>query len=236
LKETVDIAGFTIRHASEGGFKELFREIFVDGIYFFECETERPTIVDCGSNIGISVIFFKLLYPSARIIAFEPDPYTFEILKENVSKNGLTDVELHQCALTNEEGTTTFFRPVDTTTSSLRMNVLGAASGNISQIEVPARRLSSFVEGRSVDLLKVDVEGAENGILADMASSGTLQNVKRVLLEYHHHLQPDRDDLSWFLGTFEKAGFGYQFKARGPSWPSERVFQEMMIYCYRKQA
>ena len=78
--------------SNEGGFRELFRELFVDGTYFFEAENDQPMIVDCGSNINMSVIFFKLLYPRSRILAFEPYPYTFEVLKENVQVNGFADV------------------------------------------------------------------------------------------------------------------------------------------------
>ena len=71
---SIDLLGFRIRFSSVGILRELFREIFVGGIYMFECNTDRPIIVDCGSDIGMSILFFKRLYPKARIIGFEPDP------------------------------------------------------------------------------------------------------------------------------------------------------------------
>jgi hypothetical protein len=51
--------GFRIRYSGVSVLQELFREIFVNGIYMFKCDTDKPTIIDCGSNIGMSILFFK---------------------------------------------------------------------------------------------------------------------------------------------------------------------------------
>ena len=47
-----------------------------------------------GANIGLSVLYFKRLFPACRIYAYEPDPYIFEILQRNVTEFHLTDVTL----------------------------------------------------------------------------------------------------------------------------------------------
>jgi FkbM family methyltransferase len=120
----------------------------------FQCNTDRPIIVDCGSNIGMSILFFKRLYPKARIIGFEPDPYTFEILSENVYRNALTDVELHQCALGEHDRSITLYRPDVENGSSLRMNTINPRSGNSHSITVPAKRLSTYLPPHEVDLLR----------------------------------------------------------------------------------
>lgn len=78
-----------IRYSSVGQLRILFREIFIEPSYFFRTERPHPLIVDCGSNIGMSVIFFKLLYPDARVLAFEPDPAPFELLEQNIRTNGM---------------------------------------------------------------------------------------------------------------------------------------------------
>src|SRR5690606_3275073 len=40
-----------------------YKEIFADNSYRFESENDHPVIIDCGSNIGLSILFFKELYP-----------------------------------------------------------------------------------------------------------------------------------------------------------------------------
>ena len=50
------------------------KDIFVRRIYHFESHRSDPLIIDCGSNIGLSILYFVSTYPSSRVIAFEPDP------------------------------------------------------------------------------------------------------------------------------------------------------------------
>src|SRR5690348_10496292 len=80
----IDILGYKVSYMGEYEIRWLFRELFLEACYFFQPETDSPIIFDCGSNIGMSLLFFKKLYPNARISAFEPDPYTFVILERNV--------------------------------------------------------------------------------------------------------------------------------------------------------
>ena len=69
-------------------------EIWHNQSYFFECRTKRPFIIDCGSNIGLSVLYFKQLFPNSNILAFEPDPILCKYLNQNVRANGLTEIEI----------------------------------------------------------------------------------------------------------------------------------------------
>src|SRR5262249_5285753 len=150
------------------------------------------------------ILFFKMLYPKARITGFEPDPFTFEILTDNVRYNSLTNVELHQCALVGgDDSSTMLCRPPDVNGSSLRMNILKPRFVNTSSITVPARRLSSFIPDHDVDLLKIDIEGAENQVLRELHKSGKLSKIKRIHLEYHHHFDNDRDELASILLLLE---------------------------------
>src|SRR6266536_970073 len=98
------------------------REISLIAI-FFQAQNDHPTILDCGSY-GMSVLFFKTLYPGARIIGFEPDPLTFKILSQNVAQNDLKDVELHQCALSDIDGCVEFYRSTHAAFPNLHMSLL----------------------------------------------------------------------------------------------------------------
>ena len=81
--------GYRIDNFNQSHALFLVHEIFADGTYAFTSRAVCPRIVDCGANIGLSVIFFKALHPGANIVAFEPEPVTFARLKETMDRNGL---------------------------------------------------------------------------------------------------------------------------------------------------
>src|SRR5438067_450203 len=83
----------TISYIDEQEFDILWNEIFRVNQYVFSSKTDTPFIIDCGSHIGMSVLYFKRRCPQAQIIAFEPNPQTFQILERNIRQNHLQDVQ-----------------------------------------------------------------------------------------------------------------------------------------------
>ena len=73
-EHTTQLMGYRVAYLGAWNIRYLFNETFVNAQYYFESDNDWPTIIDCGSNIGMSVLFFKRLYPQSKIIAFEPDP------------------------------------------------------------------------------------------------------------------------------------------------------------------
>src|SRR3989344_3801784 len=69
--------GMEISFPDYGVFSHLWREIFVMENYRFSVDVPNPVIIDAGSNIGMSVCYFKRCYPAAKIAGFEPDPESF---------------------------------------------------------------------------------------------------------------------------------------------------------------
>src|SRR5215203_7438092 len=69
-----------------------YQELFVNEIYKFKADTSTPVIIDCGANIGLSILYFKKIYKQAQIEAFEPDGKNFELLVQNCNINGLQQV------------------------------------------------------------------------------------------------------------------------------------------------
>ena len=65
-------------------FLHSLEEIFEEEVYRFQTENKTPLIIDCGANIGLSVLYFRRLFPNAKIIAFEPDEGIFKILQKNM--------------------------------------------------------------------------------------------------------------------------------------------------------
>ena len=232
-KRLARIAGYPVRYCTEKSLKFLFDEIFVRQDYLFSAETARPFILDCGSNIGMSVLYFKLLYPQSEITAFEPDREAFACLEWNVRENGFAGVTVHRLALSNREGELDFYYdPADP--GSLRMSAVRERMPGQKQV-VPCTRLSKFID-RDVDLLKLDVEGVEKEILEDLQQAGKLGLVRQMVLEYHHHIHRDRDVFSGILGILEGAGFGYQVESAfsRPLRPHE--FQDILVYAYQKKS
>jgi FkbM family methyltransferase len=231
--KTVNLLGYDIAFHDEVSFRYLFTEIFGKAVYFFEAANDHPKIVDCGSNIGMSILFFKKLYPLAQIVGFEPDPSTFKVLNGNVKQNGLTDVTTHQAALAARDGFVDFYRDESENSLSLLMSTDRQRHPGRKKIQVPARRLSEFIDGE-VDLLKIDVEGAEIDVVQDLIARNKLRLARRIHLEYHHHIGTSPDNLSTMLRLLEGAGFGYQLQADPNPWPAECLFQDVSLYCYRK--
>jgi FkbM family methyltransferase len=211
------------------GARELLvqvQEIFVRRQYAFEAARPDPVIVDCGSNIGMATLYWKRVYPAARILGFEPNARCRQLALRNLEANRLTGCEIHPFAVGREEQERAFFinpeRPASLRGSFLRERALGEASA------VAVTRLSRWLPER-VDLLKLDVEGAEHEVLEELISSGSLARVERMVIEYHHHLAPGDDRLAGFLNRLEASGFTYALDAaRQRGDPGQ--FQDIMIH------
>jgi len=105
---TVKYLDFEIRITDGRSFFIQIKDEFVHGIYHFETDNPRPLIIDGGSNIGVSILYFKRLYPNARIIGFEPDPAIFQMLNENIARNHLRDVSVIEAGLGEARGVASF--------------------------------------------------------------------------------------------------------------------------------
>jgi FkbM family methyltransferase len=227
--ETARLFGYSVNFSHPERLFVPFDEIFVRQVYRFASDAERPLILDCGANIGLATLYFKRLYPDAEIVAFEPDPQAFESLERNLTVNGIRNVRLVNKALAATDGATTLFVDPD---HSLAASVSpGRGRGDSTQVETI--RLSVFVD-REVDFLKLDVEGSEAAVLAELAASGALARIHTMAIEYHHHLPDVRDRLAEVLALLETNGFGYQLAASGRNVIGEGRFQDILIRAYRE--
>ena len=230
---TTRVLGYSVRHCGIGSLQFLFREVFVRGDYFLEVTHDRPLVFDCGANIGLSTLFFKWLYPHSEIHAFEPDPDTFAILKENVDRNSLANVHLHNVALTTAAGQLAFFVPTGSSGSPLASTVSSRCGPGSRRIVVEGVPLSSYISGRDIDLLKMDVEGAEENILREAAAAGALRNVGEIAVEYHHNLEAGISRFGSFLQLLQDSGYHYQVDATWKGGGSDGAFQDIMVRARR---
>jgi FkbM family methyltransferase len=228
---TESFFGYHVHFFDYETFATLFEELYVADVYYFTPSSSAPLIVDCGSNIGLSVLYFKRLYPQSRVIAFEPDGATFRMLDLNVRSNNLADVTLVNKALYDSVGSVPFYvapdQPGLLVQSTRKENL---ASSQLTTVET--ERLSTYLT-EPVDFLKMDIEGAEEQVLKDLKETGKLAFVREIVLEYHHHLTPREDKLGVFLKTLEQTNFGYQLKAAVVPPFRKGEFQALMLYAYQ---
>ncbi len=220
-------------HAHHGEeLSYLFKEVFLRREYHVDLRRPDPVILDCGANIGFATLFFKLHYPAARITAFEPNPSCFEHLRRHIEENQLRDVTPVQAACGKSEGELSFFvSPGYSRVSSIH----SGRSADSQEIKVRVVRLSSHVQGE-VDLLKLDVEGSEWDVLADLVESGAIARIRRMIIEYHHRIGGAKAELGRFLQILEDAGFTYDIIADlQDAKPFNGLFQDVMVYASRAE-
>jgi FkbM family methyltransferase len=227
----VRFGGFTIHYFSRRQLKYLLREVFARSTYAFRAKQRDPRIIDCGANIGVATLFFKTLYPAARVTAFEPDPQTFALLRRNVEENCLGDVELRNQAASDAAGHLSFY--VDKAVPGhFRMSLVPERMPDSEVIDVEAVPLSTSIDER-VDLLKLDVEGAEGGVIADLSQTGALRRIDQLIMEYHHNIPNQGNPLPEILERLTDAGFSYQIVAAEPH-PVDCVgFQDILVHASR---
>lgn len=144
------------------------------------------TIIDCGANIGITALYMAARYPNAKIVCIEPDPHNFELLERNTRHE--TRIVPVQAALVGEvQG------PIYLTQDAPAWgNQLSSKKGNRAAIKVDAVTIDQIraeYDIDFIDVLKVDIEGAEEDVFA---RPDFLSKVHFIVIELHNAYTLDR--------------------------------------------
>lgn len=213
-------------------FAAIYRSYFIAGSHCFRCGRPDPVVVDCGANVGIGVRYWKHLFPAATVLATEPDPESFRTLKENCgSLPGVT--LLHEASWVS--GGEAVFSAVGGDGGFL--SSVGHSVPESARVVVPTHRLRDLLPER-IDLLKLDIEGAEVDVLLDCRDR--LASVDRMFVEYHSFVgKPQRFDE--LLGVIRGAGF--RFHALPDSQATQPFVERPVfngkdlrvnLYCFRE--
>lgn len=224
---THKILGFVVTAYDYGTLNYLFKEIFLSEEYYFESEHPRPVIIDCGANIGMSVLYFKFLYPDCSVIAFEPNPFAFVLLERNIYQNNLKNVDLKNIGLSNTETIIQFF--IGENKGGLSSSMIKERGGE-NTISIQSGRLSEFMQDTTFDLIKMDVEGVETKVLEDLLSADKLGNANKYIIEYHHKMYKKKSSLSTFVKPFEDVGFEYNLRT---TYQQSGDFQDVLLSFYK---
>jgi FkbM family methyltransferase len=167
----------------------LFLEIFANGCYRRGLPAALSgDVVDIGANIGAFTLDVAWRYPAAIVHAYEPDPRTCQVLRQNIQANGLSSrVRIWNEAVAGESGTLRLWRGSGSIVASAHLPASGRGEG----CDVPAVTVQTAVARTSgrVGILKMDCEGAEADVLE--AAGSALDAVEHIVAEYHCALVPD---------------------------------------------
>lgn len=223
-----NIFGFKVYSYRYRSIALLFHEIILGNEYYTEFSKKDPVILDCGANVGMATIYLKKLFPDSKITCVEANPYTFELLKKNISENNLKDVEAINVALSDSDGSIDIF--VGNNKSSLRVSIFEERSGG-DTVPVKAMKLSELFLKHKPDIVKIDIEGAEIQVVQELKASNTINLPEQYMVEYHHNIEGQDSNLSSFLEAFEEAGYNYSIRT---DFSERGKFQDLFIHFYRR--
>lgn len=157
---------------------ETIRDVFVEEDYRLDVQGPVRTVVDLGSHIGASVVWFHAVFPDARIIAVEPHPVTFRRLQHNIRE--LDRIEAFNLAVSDEERVVPLYGQEESWSTSLYAHTGLQRVGEARAITLDGLLGALGIE--DVDVLKLDIEGAELPVLSSFRG---LRSVRTVIGEFH---------------------------------------------------
>lgn len=165
---------------------ELINEIFNDQMYDIRIDHHVKTVVDIGANIGDSVMYFGDQFPKAKIYAFEPNSLIQQALFENVIHNNLVKrVKLYKAAVVSSNSSQKVVLQFPRDNSGIG-TLLTEHTTNIEYEKTTVLGLSFrklILKIKSVDLLKIDIEGYEKELIPDLVQLSNIIN--HIIIELH---------------------------------------------------
>lgn len=197
----------------------VFKEIFVEDFYCIKDLLrglgDRPLVIDVGANRGLFCALMLSKKPGAVIMAYEPLPDNVAALSKfkEINKERTQDLHCFAEAVSGTgEGQITLFRG-GSELGSIASIYREFDKRNLTEITVPATSLSRIIqnlEGRKVDVLKIDCEGAEYPILYN-SSHDVLTRADRIVIEAHE-LDGEKRNAASLAAYLRQHGFSVTMK------------------------
>ena len=179
----------------------LVKEIFAEEVYAFKKKDAVKTILDLGSNIGLSVSYFKMRFPDAAIEAYEPDKHSFKWLQKNISENSFRNVCAYEMAVDDKSG---FLFAADVEEhASVNSQFLGEGRGENNK--VLSKDISDILN-RNFDIIKMDIEGGEWKLFRKIVNENLITKAKHWFVEFHE-IERNKKQFEEILSCFKESGY-----------------------------
>jgi FkbM family methyltransferase len=148
---------------------------------------------DLGANIGLfTLIGARCVGPHGRVFAFEPDPAVCVHLRENVTRNGFSNVDVVEAAVSSTTGLADFVRADPKVSPDLGFGRIDSGNAGPAAIRVRSIALKHFLQDAPApNVIKCDVEGAETEIFREPEDVVNLQR-PLIVCELHSQAAADR--------------------------------------------
>ncbi|MBY0383534.1 FkbM family methyltransferase [bacterium] len=181
--------------------------------------TKPKMIFDIGANFGYFSYLAKAFCPSSSVVSFEPDPYNFSWLQRNLNLIGNTHFTAEKIAVSNQRGSVQFIPSNPQDNRNLWSQIkLDASDNDKNLIDVPSMSIDDYCDEKnisSVDLIKMDIEGAEGVAVEGMSRGLKNKRYKAILIELHPSiLKKNSCTPQSIADRFLSFGYkGYQFNS-----------------------
>ena len=155
------------------------------------------TVLDVGANIGYYVLLEReIVGEHGKIVALEPSPSNFSLLKKNIELNQYSNIELRQQAVSDHDETREFFIAEESNLNSFHLEHLIQSATHKESILVDVKSIRSIAdEIGQIDYMRMDIEGHELEVLQDVIELGKAgKHLPNIIFEVHNRTySKDRD-------------------------------------------
>mgnify|MGYP000438896011 CR=1 FL=1 len=173
---------------------------------------EDSIVLDLGANYGHYCVKMAQKCLKGKVIAFEPIPFTFDVLTQVVKGFGLTNIDLHHAAVSNAEGEITMQLPLlDFGGPNTGVAYIGnEKEENSDEHTVKTIKLDDLDIQGSIDFVKMDIEGHEPIAVEGMRELLT-KHQPTILIEFSHTCMLRAGHTPAYFSDVLKNELGYEF-------------------------
>jgi FkbM family methyltransferase len=158
---------------------------YVTDVYNKEFNKKHLNIIDGGANIGLASLYFKTVFDEVDLISIEPEPNNFKLLNHNLKENNIK-AKVLKAGLWSK---TTYLKIVSDFRDQNDWSYRVEETNIDIDDSVYAITINKIIEDNnwdSIDILKIDIEGAEKEIfLSDQSDVSFLNKTKCIAIEIH---------------------------------------------------
>lgn len=196
-RTTFTVAGRKVRVEMTAAHYPVALGVFVVGEYDLRGVVAEPprTILDLGANVGMASAYLDAIFPGARYICVEPDPRNLKLLRSNIRHNRLPAEVVSKAVGAYSGELSLHIGPDPAMTAAVGGPVHPGPGSYIRRVRMTTvPEICEQYNLSRIDLLKIDIEGAEQDLLC--RNNGWLARVGTIVLELHTNISPEEVQLA----------------------------------------